>query len=235
MLLEYFLRLLYPPRCMFCEKLLDIKVELEICSQCFDEVPWLLGQQHIQWNSSQEKVWFNEVVGVCQYTGMVKEALVRYKFADRAAYHRLMAELMFARIANVQAYRQAQIIAPVPLHASRELERGYNQACLLSQKLGKKTGISHNPHLLLRTRNTQRQSSLSRRERGNNVREAFSVTRQEDVQGKTIILVDDVFTTGSTLNECSRVLKTAGAEKVLVLVFATGKKADWIEEEELYY
>jgi ComF family protein len=112
------------------------------------------------------------------------------------------------------------VIMPVPLHPARLREREYNQSLLLADQLGRHTRKPVSTSILLRVLATDPQTTLSRHERLQNLRRAFSVSSPETVAGQRILLVDDVFTTGTTLNECAKVLLAAGAESVDALTAA---------------
>jgi ComF family protein len=109
--------------------------------------------------------------------------------------------------------RRFDVIVPVPLHPARERERGFNQASLLAELLSKQTSIRCRP-LLQRIRYTTTQTALDRSERMENLHNAFRLRKKADVRGLRVLLIDDVLTTGSTLSECARVLKRAGAISV---------------------
>jgi ComF family protein len=109
---------------------------------------------------------------------------------------------------------------PVPLHKKRLRQRGFNQALLLAYGISKKYGLTLSFDNLARTRHTKPQVELSGKDRIANVAGAFSLRRPEMLAGRSVVLVDDVFTTGATLNECSRVLKDAGATRVMALTLA---------------
>jgi ComF family protein len=109
--------------------------------------------------------------------------------------------------------RQFDLIVPVPLHPARQRERGFNQASLLAELLARQSSIPLKP-LLERIRYTNTQTALDRSERMENLHNAFRLRKNVDVRGLRVLLVDDVLTTGSTMNECARVLKRAGALSV---------------------
>ncbi len=111
-------------------------------------------------------------------------------------------------------------IIPVPLHPQRLREREYNQSLLLGNRLSRHTGIPLILACLVRIRPTVPQTSLSRKERLTNLHRAFSIARPDDIQGKRILLVDDVFTTGTTLHECAKTLRRAGCGPVYGLTLA---------------
>lgn len=113
------------------------------------------------------------------------------------------------------------LLVPVPLHKSRLRERGYNQSLLLVKELHRLTKIPYGTQLI-RSRPTSHQTGLSRTARLDNLHNAFKVKKPEQIQGKSIILVDDVFTTGATLRACAAALKQAGAENICGLTIASG-------------
>lgn len=111
-------------------------------------------------------------------------------------------------------------MVPVPLHIRRLRERGFNQALLLVRELSKRTGIPYHERVLKKIKDTPVQSALKKRERGKNLKGVFEVRDGEAIKGKAIVLVDDVYTTGATVNECSRTLLRGGAERVAILTVA---------------
>jgi ComF family protein len=106
------------------------------------------------------------------------------------------------------------LILPVPLHKQRLRERGFNQALLLVRELSRRTGIPYRMNVLQKKRPTLPQVHLSGAEREKGVRKSFDILSGEELEGKTILLVDDVYTTGATVNECSKVLLAAGAARI---------------------
>ena len=114
----------------------------------------------------------------------------------------------------------AEALVPVPLHPSRERARGFNQARIVARALGRLRGLELTDRCLRKTRNVPPQPSLAAEAREKNVRNAFAVKSPGKIAGRTLIIVDDVFTTGATLRECSRVLISAGAREVRALTIA---------------
>lgn len=113
-----------------------------------------------------------------------------------------------------------ELLVPIPLHWRRILRRGYNQAFILAKPLSQKLGIPIAPGALIRTRNTEAQAGLSPAQRKENVKKSFRVKSQKLVAEKRILLIDDVITTGITINEAAKTLKKAGAERVCALALA---------------
>jgi len=161
------------------------------------------------WDRSRAAVIFDDVS---------KEFVHAFKYGDRSEAGLFMARLM-AR-AGRKVIAEADIIIPVPLHWTRLWKRRFNQAAYLAQHIATSSGKPFDPFILKRVRATPQQVGLDAKERHKNMRKAFAVKLTADVKGKSILLVDDVRTTGATISSCVEALKTAGAAKVHVLTFA---------------
>tara|TARA_B100000378_G_scaffold140835_1_gene113765 strand:- start:1343 stop:1804 length:462 start_codon:yes stop_codon:yes gene_type:complete len=148
--------------------------------------------------------------------GTVKEAIHNMKYRGLKAAAPELAELLANYLEEHPM--PGDVLTPVPLHPRRLRSRGYNQSALLAKELSKKLGLEMNQSLLIRAKNNQPQVSASRDERRENVQGSFRCDGRAD--GRTVILVDDVATTGSTLSACAAVLKAAGASSVWCLVLA---------------
>lgn len=194
----------------FCNKILDLNTDIYICKECYSAIEFKEGG-NIKSGTGHD--YFDSIVCVCEYKGIVKDAIKRFKFSNKPAYYRTFAGLLVSKIKEMTDYQLFDIIISVPLHPIRERARGYNQSFLVSMELSKQLEIKEESKLLSRIRNTHSQSLLQRKDRLINVKDAFMVNDSSKIKDKTILLVDDVLTTGTTLNECSRVLKQAGAKK----------------------
>lgn len=139
------------------------------------------------------------------------------------SYYRVFARLLADKIKNTEELPNIDVILSVPLHKKKEQKRGYNQAYLITKELGRLLKTQEKSHVLKRIKNTESQSLLPKYKRQSNVKGAFLVVYPSQIEGKNVLLVDDIITTGSTLNECSRILKEAGAKNVFVAVLATGR------------
>lgn len=202
--------------------MLGYESSLHICSVCFNSLPF--ARETLVTLSQGGSESCDGAISVFRYTGKVKDALIRFKFYNKPGYYRTYARLIASRIIKLIDIDQVDMVMGVPLHRQKEFARGYNQAYLISKALGRELGLHEGSRCLRRIRSTSAQSLLDRCERHQNVRDAFCVTAPEKVKGKSIILVDDIMTTGSTLEECCRMLKEAGAVKVTAVVVATGRK-----------
>jgi ComF family protein len=144
----------------------------------------------------------------------------RFKYGGKTYLRRPLAILIAEKIFSETTDSTPDIIIPVPLHSKRLRQRGFNQAILIGELVSKKLQIPLARHLLKRIRWTEPQVTLSADKREANVRGAFSITPGADIKGKRVMLLDDVMTTGSTVSECSKVLKRAGAAGVVVVTAA---------------
>jgi ComF family protein len=143
-------------------------------------------------------------------------AIKRLKYSRRQEYLPVLQHWLRASPAGALA-AAADLLTPVPLHPRRLRRRGFNQALLLAQAF---TGVRLSRDALIRVRHTPPQTGLNPKERHHNVKGAFAVARPQEVAGKHVCLVDDVFTTGATVRECARTLRQAGAHTVTVLTVA---------------
>lgn len=232
---EGLLSLLYPPHCARCRA--DTapgvhlcaacaeqarKIEPPFCRLCSQPFEGAIDGEFTCSNCGDRTLHFDCAVTRYLSRGVVREFIHRFKY-DRHYYLRHpLAEWMAEALADERIRAQPfDAFVPVPLHAARFRERDFNQAEVLAQLLARRTG---HPVLrsLKRIRYTTTQTRLDRQERMENLRNAFRVRHASAVQSRHLILVDDVFTTGSTVDECSRVLREAGAASVRVMTVARG-------------
>ncbi len=219
-MLGFILRLIYPPKCIFCGRLLPPGSEYEACGNCMGEIRTIPSA----YREFGDIPYVDGVLCACVYGGNVKKAITKFKYYNRPSYHRFFARLICRNLREIEEAPSFDMVLSVPLHSSRMRSRGYNQSQLLSRYIGRELGIPDKSRILKRTRDTGFQSHLSREKRQANVEGAFSVKKSIRLDGKTILLVDDIFTTGSTINQCARVLKEAGAARVFAAVLASTKK-----------
>lgn len=206
------LDLLFPPKCPFCGRLLEEGQAL-LCSDCQRDLPWTQGK------AGEHKGEFFRCVAPLWYRDKVRHSHHRYKFSGVRAYAGAYATLM-AQCLNDRLDEKFDLITWVPISRRRLRKRGYDQSRLLAQELASERNVPCR-QLLRKVRHTQPQSSLKGESvRRANVLGAYAICGQAQVAGKRILLVDDVMTTGATLSECARILRTAGAVEVLCVTLA---------------
>ena len=219
---EPLLDFVFPNYCILCETRLQ-QGEAIVCLNCWLRQPVLTQASTKLDNRSSVAVdtWYvEESFAVWQFQGEMQRIIHAFKYAQWHGLSSIMGLAMGGAVLNSPLLSTADLILPVPLHKVRYRERGYNQSSLLACCAARICNISVNEKILTRTRHTSIQARLSSKERLKNVLNAFSVKTPEDVRNKKIILVDDVLTTGVTINECARVLIESGASHVYALTAA---------------
>ena len=215
-LIEKLLDLLFPPRCPFCRSILKDHEKL-ICSACRKKLPWTVGDARIQ-----RFRHIDACLSPLYYEGDVRRSLLRYKFGGMSVYAPKYAEIMSEAISSSDL--SFDLIAWVPLGRKRLKKRGYDQSKLLAQELAA-AFQKPCPQLLVKTADNPAQSSIgSAEKRKANVAGVYKVEDPFLVKGESILLVDDIVTTGATLSECARVLRGAGARRVCAVTLARSKK-----------
>lgn len=209
---EALLDVFFPPKCCMCRRLLE-KGESGICAACRGTVPVCAEHEMLQ--------NFPELDGVYSaafYEGALRSSLLRYKFGCIPSYSKAYCELILS-ILPASVF-ETDIITWVPLSRKRLRQRGYDQAQLLARGIAAASG--RRPEKLLnKIKNTAPQSGSGAREaRKANIAGAYSMVPSADAAGKRIVIIDDIVTTGSTLSECARVLKAAGAKSVTAVTVA---------------
>lgn len=226
------LDLLFPPACLgcgcavassqpplFCPACREQLTLLAppFCSCCGRPLPDAAGRGHTCGRCLAKAPAFARARALLLYDGPVIEAIHRLKYQGEAAGLATFAH--FHQIAP-PALAAPELIIPVPLHPKRLRERGFNQAQKLAQAFFPAATTKLQSDLLLRLRHTAPQTGMSGTERRRNLKNGFAVASAAPLRGKTILLIDDVYTTGSTVNECAKVLRRAGAARVEVLTLA---------------
>lgn len=227
--------LVWPRQCQICGNTSECDSYPFLCKSCYGQAAHLSGPScqicGLPFrgvvdslascpNCKEMQVHFDRAIAVMRFCGPVRYAIHELKYSGRIHWSRPM--LKWFMQGDEREIQNVDIIIPVPLHAVRERERGFNQARLLADGIGRARGLAVSGRALVRVRSTETQTHLNRRERLKNLLGAFRVEHPFDVEGRKILLVDDVLTTGSTASECARVLKEAGATSVLVFTLARG-------------
>lgn len=210
------LDLLYPPKCTFCRKLLEDPRAL-MCPDCQEKLPWLEGA------AAERKLEFISLcVSPLGYKDQVRESIHRYKFSGMHWYCKTYGVLT-AQCARDHLEGRYDLITWVPVSRRRKWERGYDQAYLLARETAAHLGEKP-VSLLKKVKNNQPQSGIEEdAKRRANVLDVYRAVDPERMRGKRVLLVDDVVTTGETLSECARTLRTAGAAEVVCLTLARAR------------
>jgi ComF family protein len=243
-----YLDLVYPPQCIACQRAVGETGTL--CARCWAAMPFItrpfcerlgtpfavdIGDTLLSPEAIAEPPVFGRARAVAAHDGVARDLVRSLKYGDRQELARSMASLM--RLAARDILIDADVLVPVPLHWTRLWTRRFNQSALLCLRLGPITALPVALDTLRRVKRTRPQVGLSRAQRRENLQGAFRVAPEwgATIEGKRVVLVDDVLTTAATANACARCLLKAGAKSVDVAVFTRvvrGSFADHITIDE---
>ena len=205
--------------CQKCKKNLQV-VKEPVCKKCGK--PLENERAEYCMDCGRKKHAYTQGKAVFVYQGAIQSSLYRFKYLNRREYADFYADWAVMRYEKWRRQKNVQLIVPVPLHKNRQKKRGYNQAELFARALGTRLNIPVCTNLLVRERNTVPQKELNDTERKNNLKNAFKIT-QNIVQLSCILLVDDIYTTGSTMDAIATVLKRAGYRDIYFICASIGK------------
>ncbi len=211
--------LIFPDNCLLCRQFLNSRHQRQLCPSCLGTLSF--NPTPFSRQSSQEALAFEMAWSACLYNEPAQRLLHAFKYNGKTALSKTFVGLMIDFIdKHYLPIQQFDLMMPIPLHAVRLRERGYNQSALLSVILAKHYGLVHTQGILIRQKATQTQTELGAKQRWTNMEAAFRIQNPTDIKGKSIVLVDDLYTTGATLHSAAETLKSAGAAKVAVLTFS---------------
>jgi ComF family protein len=233
--LRALLSLLYPPLCVVCAadvapdaylclgcQKKALRIEPPFCAQCSEPFAGDITGPFRCANCADRTLHFEAAVSVYRGRGLVRKLVHNFKYGRQFHLRHLLADWLGETLDDARLRgRRFDCLVPVPLHPARERARGFNQAHLLAELLAESSGLPL-VSAIERIRYTTTQTAFDRAERMENLRNAFRLRKKMDVRGSRVLLIDDVLTTGSTLSECARVLKKAGA---LCVYAATAARA----------
>lgn len=217
------LNLIYPPTCGICGKLsqeyLCKKCEKILEAQALFEIEKVSNMSEINKN-------FENHLYIFKYEGIIRNTIIKYKFNEKSYLYKTFVNFLLKNEKFFKILESYDTIIPVPISKKRKKQRGYNQSELIAKELANKLKIDLDISSLCKQKDIIEQSKLSKEERVENIKGAYILKKQNYIQNenvledKKIILIDDVFTTGSTANECCRVLKQANPKRIDVLTIA---------------
>ena len=238
MVFKKILELLFPSNiyCISCGGIIDRSRIYSLCDNCARMFHWANGRTCEKCGRALQDDYIHNICADCrenehffekgytcaQYGINERKLLLSFKYGGKLYIGEKIAEAMADRLGGENL--DADLIIPVPMYRKKQRKRGYNQAEIISEYLSKKMAVPYSGKLLLRTGDTAAMSRLAAAERRMNMEGAFSMApgSEEKVKGKSILLVDDIYTTGSTADACAQALMASGARKVQVITFAAG-------------
>jgi len=219
--------LVYPPTCTICSASVGLREYLcadceaklgrivpPFCAKCSEPFDGAITATFSCANCAHRALHFEAAVSAFRSRGIARHVILNFKYGRQIHLRHLVGRWLLAAFDDARLReRRFDVIVPVPLHPARQRERGFNQAALLAERLGPHLGVPVRS-VLQRVRYTTTQTAFDRGERIQNLRHAFRLRKNADVRKLSVLLIDDVLTTGSTLSECARVLKENSARCV---------------------
>ena len=226
---EKIINLIYPQTCGICGKINN----KTICSKCNiqlkkQEKMGMLTKEKLEENSLEMEKHFEELMYIFKYEGQIRELILDYKFNEKSYMYKTFVNFLLKNKKIFENIKKYDKIIPVPISKKRYKERGYNQSLLIAKEISMQISYETNNNIklelvnncLIKTKNIIEQSKLNKEDRQHNIQGVYTLKNGSILSNKSILLIDDIYTTGSTVNECSRVLQQAKTNKIGVLVLA---------------
>ena len=214
-MLNKIIDLIYPPTCGICGKLnqnsLCKKCEIELKKQA------VFGIDNYKKNC---ETFFDEHLYIFMYNGIIRMLILNYKFNDKSYLYKTFVKFLLKNNKFVEIIKSYDIIMPVPLNQKRKRKRGYNQSDLIAMEISNFLQIKLEKNNLEKVQNIVAQSTLNKVQRSQNIKGVYRIKNKQNLKNKKVLVIDDIYTTGSTINECSKIVKEAGAKNIGVLTIA---------------
>ena len=221
------LNFIYPPVCGICGKLnsdfLCKKCEKILESEAVfgvDKYKKIERKKENIKNNFNDKKYFDEHLYIFLYQGIIRRIILKYKFQEEAYLYKTFVNFLLKNENFFEKIKKYDTIVPVPISKKRLKKRGYNQSELIAKEIAYNSDLKLETACLLKVKNIIEQSKLNKEERMKNIQGVYKLTNMEKLYKKEILLVDDIYTTGSTVNECAKVLREANPRKIGVFTLA---------------
>ena len=206
------LDIIYPPVCGICDKI----NKKNLCKKCEIKIK----QYQINEIKKIKNKSFDYQIKILKYENIIRDKIINYKFNEKAYLYKTFAKIILKNKKIYGFLKKYDIIMCVPMHIKKKMLRGYNQSELIAKELAKKLQIEKQFNNLVKIKDTKKQSTLTKEQRKTNLKNAFQIKNSEKVKNKKVILFDDIYTTGSTVEECSKMLKRVGVSSIAVVTLA---------------
>jgi ComF family protein len=232
-----FLDLAYPRACAGCDRPMgaekgmlcwDCRSSLRLisnpcCVKCGNPIEGRADHSYVCYHCTELEPEFDFARSAVRFEGVAAQVIHRFKYRRASWLRDELVDWLMSCVNVWYSSFRPDLICPVPLYHARARARGYNQSALLASALARRIGCPYRGDVLVRTRPTETQTHLTARERLSNVSQAFKGTSAQIVNGRSVLLVDDVMTTGATVSACARALKRVGCDVVCVVTLARGQ------------
>lgn len=243
--------IIFPPYCVCCNKLFDVNIDYldqRICKSCFLTLKGFISHGNncskcslkLDENNlyeiksglckdcieSEEDVFYDKHISFLQYNKYLSSMLRDFKFGENKYIGEVFIKVLEEEIIkNKELFESFDYITYVPLHKERQKNRGFNQSEIITKNICDLLNLNYDKNIIIKTKNNKPQSTVELSEKKKNVKNVFIVNRDIFLKNKRILVIDDIFTTGNTINECAKVLKEAGVREVFAFtVMKAGKK-----------
>lgn len=206
------LDLIYPPVCGICNKI----SKKYLCKKCELEIK----KYEINKIEKSKNKYFDYQIKILKYENLIRNKIIDYKFNEKSYLYKTFGKIILNNKKIYSFLKKYDIMLCVPIHIKKKGQRGYNQSELIAKEIAKNLAIELQYNNLIKVKDTEKQSTLTKQKRIENVKGAFEVKNNNIIEDKRVILFDDIYTTGSTVNECSKILKHAGAKEIVILTLA---------------
>ena len=213
---EKILNLIYPQTCGICGKIYP----KSLCNKCEVRLRKQLDLNIIKEGQEIEDKYFNELMYIFKYEGEIRRLIIDYKFNDKSYIYLTFVNFLLKNEKIFENIKKYDKIITVPISKKRLKTRGYNQSYLIAKEIAKRTNLELVNNCLIKTKNIVEQSKLNKEERKQNIQGVYELKNKKLVKNKKILLIDDIYTTGSTVNECSKILSQGEPTEIGVLVLA---------------
>ena len=237
-IMESIISIIYPPVCAGCNKPNHSNEKnIYICNECYYNIkrhvpPFcqkcgrgLMQTKDIYSGAcsicQNRQYYFNQAWSICSYEGIIKELIHKFKYNQKVQYKAIFEDLFNEFIETFNVLSEIDLIIPIPLHPARLREREYNQSQVLASIVSKIINKPSDCKILFRRKNTKSQINLNEEKRFKNIADCFAIKNSKEILNKSILLIDDVFTTGITLSEAAKVISKGHPKKISILTLAS--------------
>lgn len=200
---------IFPPSCVICNKI----DKQYLCKECEVKI-----EKYIHINTIKEMK--DDRFHLLKYAGLVREKMIQYKFYNKAYLYNFFCEILMKNKKACEFLKSYDIIIPVPIHKKRKRMRGYNQSELIAEKVANNLNLKIGKDVLYKNKHTKPQSSMDKVQRLKNAQGVYIVENKHKILNKNVVILDDIYTTGATANECRKILLLSGAKKVGIITIA---------------
>ena len=206
--LDYF----FPPICGMCGEI----NENYICNNCYENIKKIKKCVINEYNNRN----FSKHLYIFKYEGIIRNKIIEYKFEDKGYLYKMFAKIILSDKKTCNFIKKYDVIIPVPISKKRKKKRGYNQSELVANELAQKLNQDIWTDIIIKKKDNQPQSELNKLERIKNVEDIYEINKPIEVKNKKVLLLDDIYTTGSTVNEIARKLKQNQTQEIGVITLA---------------